>query len=88
MAPADSWILQYTPFGGNPLNVTFQGSLRNYTLTGLSKGTSYSVRLAGVNVAGLGSFSSYVVNATAVDGMLIVIHSCIFDGTCHLPSYG
>ena len=75
MAPANSWILQYTPIGGNPINLTLQGSLRTFTLTGLSKGTSYRVRLAGVNVAGLGSFSPYVVNATAIDGMLAAIHT-------------
>ena len=57
------------------MNLTIQGSLRTFTLTGLSKGTSYSVRLAGVNVAGLGPFSPYVVNATAVDGMLAAIHT-------------
>ncbi|KAL5494171.1 hypothetical protein EMCRGX_G015449 [Ephydatia muelleri] len=67
MAPADSWIVEYTPSGGSPTNVTVPGSLRIFTLTGLSRGTLYSVRLAGVNVAGLGPFSSYVVNTTTID---------------------
>ena len=70
MAPADSWIVEYMPFGGSPMNLTVQGSLRMFTLTGLSRGTLYSVRLAGVNVAGLGPFSSYVQNTTTIDGML------------------
>ena len=77
MAPADSWIVEYTPSGGSPTNVTVPGSLRIFTLTGLSRGTLYSVRLAGVNVAGLGPFSSYVVNTTTIDGMLIVIPGCM-----------
>ena len=76
MAPAVSWIVEYTPFGGSPTNVMVQGSLRMFTLTGLSRGTLYSVRLAGVNVAGLGPFSPYVQNTTTVDGKLISIAGC------------
>ena len=70
MAPVDSWIVQYTPFNGSPVNVTVPGPLRTFTLTGLSRGTSYSVRLAGVNAAGLGDFSTFSANDTAVDGMI------------------
>ena len=81
MAPADYWTLQYTPFGSNPMNVTIPGALQMFTLSGLTRGTSYSVRLAGVNVAGLGDFSPYAANTTGVDGTLFKLSTAVFYGS-------
>ena len=62
VAPGPSAItgyrVEYTPSGGAAQTVNTGSTSTSYTLTGLTNGTSYSVRVAAVNSSGAGAYSS------------------------------
>ena len=63
------YVVEYTPSGGAAQTVNTGSTSTSYTLTGLTSGTSYSVRVAAVNAAGTGAYSQAVTrtpNATAL----------------------
>jgi hypothetical protein len=51
------YTVEYTPSGGSAQTVSTGSTSTSYTLTGLTNGTAYTVRVAGVNVAGTGTYS-------------------------------
>jgi predicted phage tail protein len=63
-APGTSAItgysVEYTPSGGSAQTVSTGSTATSYTLTGLTNGTAYTVRVAGVSAAGTGAYSSTV----------------------------
>jgi hypothetical protein len=56
------YTVEYTPSGGSAQTVSTGGTGTSYTLTGLTNGTTYAVRVAAVNAAGTSYSSS--VNST------------------------
>jgi hypothetical protein len=63
-APGSSAItgytVEYTPSGGSAATVDTGSTATSYTLTGLTNGTSYSVRVRAVSSAGNGDYSTAV----------------------------
>jgi len=63
-APGTSAItgysVEYTPSGGSATTVNTGSTATSYTLTGLTNGTSYSVRVRAVSAAGNGDYSTSV----------------------------
>jgi hypothetical protein len=53
------YTVEYTPSGGSPQTVSTGGTGTSYTLTGLTNGTTYAVRVAAVNAVGT-AYSSFV----------------------------
>jgi hypothetical protein len=52
------YTVEYTPSGGSAQTVSTGSSSASYTLTGLTNGTAYTVRVAAVNAAGTGSYTA------------------------------
>jgi predicted phage tail protein len=52
-----NYLVEYTPSGGSATYVLTGSTSTSYTLTGLTNGTEYSVRVAAVNAAGTGEYS-------------------------------
>ena len=52
------YTVEYTPSGGSPSTVNTGSTSTSYALTGLTSGTTYSVRVSAVNAAGTGSYSA------------------------------
>jgi hypothetical protein len=50
--------VEYTPSGGSPTAVNTGSTSTSYTLTGLTNGTAYTVRVAGVNAVGTGTYTA------------------------------
>lgn len=65
-------------------------NITTVTFTGLSKGTSYQVRVAGVAIRIRGAFTDYEVAETLVDSEFVSIHACtkatVVLGIMKLPS--
>ena len=79
-APADNggaaitnYTVEYTPSGGSAATVTASSS--PYTLTGLTNGTTYSIRVAANNAAGRGAYTTAITRtpATVPDSVAGVI---------------
>jgi cellulose 1,4-beta-cellobiosidase len=54
------YTVEYTPSGGSAQTVSTGSTGTSYTLTGLTNGTAYTVRVAGVSAAGTGTYSTSV----------------------------
>lgn len=52
------YSVEYTPSGGAAQTVSTGSTATSYTLTGLSSGTTYTVRVAGINVNGTGTYTA------------------------------
>jgi len=55
-----SYTVEYTPSGGSAQTVSTGSTGTSYTLTGLTNGTSYSVRVRAVSASGNGDYSASV----------------------------
>jgi len=51
------YTVEYTPSGGSAQTVSTGSTSTSYTLTGLTNGTAYTVRVAGVSAVGTGTYS-------------------------------
>jgi hypothetical protein len=51
------YTVEYTPSGGSAQTVSTGSTTASYTLTGLTNGTAYTVRVAAVSAAGAGAYS-------------------------------
>jgi hypothetical protein len=58
-----NYTVEYTPSGGSAVTVTASSS--PYTLTGLTNGTSYSIRVAANNLAGRGAYATAITRTPA-----------------------
>jgi cellulose 1,4-beta-cellobiosidase len=65
------YTVEYTPSGGSAQTVSTGGTGTSYTLTGLTNGTAYTVRVAGVSAAGTGTYSTSV-SGTPVAALLAI----------------
>jgi hypothetical protein len=64
------YTVEYTPSGGSAQTVSTGSTSDSYTLTGLTNGTAYTVRVAGVSAAGTGTYtaaSSSITPTVALD---------------------
>jgi hypothetical protein len=52
-----NYIVEYTPSGGSPQTVNTNSGNTSYTITGLTSGTSYTFRVAGVNNGSIGTYT-------------------------------
>lgn len=52
------YAVEYTPENNSPIYIQTNSTGLSYTLTGLSNGTSYSLRVAALNIAGTGLYST------------------------------
>lgn len=50
--------MEYTPSGGSASTVLTNSINTSYTLTGLTNGTSYAIRVAAINSSGTGTYSA------------------------------
>ena len=64
-APADAgtsaitgYVVEYTPSGGSAATVNTNSTSTSYTLTGLTNGTEYTVRVAAISAVGAGTYSA------------------------------
>ena len=73
------YTVEYTPSGGSAQTVSTGSSSASYTLTGLTNGTAYTVRVAAVNAAGTGSYtaasSSVTPSAASVPGVPTLVRN-------------
>ena len=58
--PITGYIVEYTPSGGSASTVNTNSTSTSYTLSGLTNGTSYSIRVRAINSIGNGTYSSTV----------------------------
>ena len=68
MTPVTNWTLQYHPTddGSDVIMRSHDANTNEDELTGLSKGTSYTVSVAASNTAGMGPFGEQVTS-TLID---------------------
>jgi hypothetical protein len=64
------YSVQYTPSGGSPTAVNTGSTSTNYTLAGLTNGTSYTVSVAAINSVGTGSYSATTTATPSADASL------------------
>lgn len=62
------YIVEYTPSGGSPQTVSTGTTATSYTITGLTNGTTYTVRVAAVSDVGAGAYSA-TATGTPVSGV-------------------
>jgi len=69
------YVVEYTPSGGSAQTVSTGNTATIYTLTGLTNGTAYTIRVAAVNSVGQGPYSASgsVTPAAASPGGLSVV---------------
>ena len=69
MTPITSWVVRYRTGSSSAVTeaIITTPSTRQYPLMNLMKGTLYMVSLAGVNSAGLGSFTAEESQRTMFD---------------------
>lgn len=63
--PITGYIVEYTPSGGSASTVNTNSTSTSYTLSGLTNGTSYSIRVRAINSIGNGTYSSTVSQTPA-----------------------
>jgi hypothetical protein len=68
VVPITGYRVEYTPSGGSPTTVFTGSTAATYTLTGLSNGTAYTVRVAAVNVIGTGALTAASAAVTPTAG--------------------
>jgi titin len=69
-----NYSVEYTPTGGSPTTTLLNSTLTSSrVLSGLTNGTTYSVRIAAVNSVGVGAYSS-AVSVTPQDGPPVTLH--------------
>jgi hypothetical protein len=66
------YSVEYTPSGGSPQTVSTGSTSTSYTLTGLTNGTAYTVKVAGVNAGGTGTFTAASSSVTPSAASLTV----------------
>lgn len=62
------YVVEYTPSGGAAATVNTNSTSTSYTLTGLTNGTSYAVRVAAISAVGTGTYSAA---ATGTPGVVV-----------------
>jgi len=60
------YTVEYTPSGGSASTVATNSASASYTLTGLTNGTSYTVRVRAINSVGSGAYSTSITATPAV----------------------
>jgi len=80
-AAITGYTVEFTPSGGSPQTVSTGSTSASYTLTGLTNGTAYTVRVAAVSAAGTGSYSG---TATATPAAM----ATVTGGTVTTPGDG
>jgi hypothetical protein len=73
-----NYTVEYTPSGGSAVTVTAASS--PYTLTGLTNGTSYSIRVAANNAVGRGSYTT-AISRTPATVPASVVNVTVTSGT-------
>jgi hypothetical protein len=66
------YTVEYTPSGGSAQTVSTGSTSTSYTLTGLTNGTAYTVRVAGVSAAGTGTYTAASSSVTPSAASLTV----------------
>lgn len=61
------YTVEYTPSGGSAQTVSTGSTSASYTLTGLTNGTAYTVRVAGVSAVGTGTYTASSSPVTPID---------------------
>jgi predicted phage tail protein len=78
-APGTSAItgysVEYTPSGGSAQTVSTGSTATSYTLTGLTNGTAYTVRVAGVSAVGTGTFTAASSSVTPSAAPPVTLHA-------------
>ena len=68
--------------GGSTQTITVSGAdTRQYTISGLTPSTDYTIEVAAVNSKGPGPYSTDVVRRTAGEWMMTV-HTCMIAACC------
>ena len=79
-ASITGYVVEWTPSGGSATTVSTGSATANYTKTSLTNGTTYTFRVAAVNSAGTGAYSSSVSGTPAAAGLT-------FTGTATTSSF-
>jgi titin len=69
------YMVEFTPAGGSAQTVSTGGTGTSYTLTGLTNGTAYTVRVAGVNAAGVGAYTATITRTPSFTAMAVLLTS-------------
>ena len=83
--PITGYTVEYTPSGGSASTVNTNSTSTSYTLTGLTNGTSYTVRVRAINSAGNGTYSSTTTGTPLSSANLTVSVSTTGSGTSSDP---
>jgi hypothetical protein len=67
------YTVEYTPSGGSASTVNTNSASASYTLTGLTNGTSYTVRVRAINSAGSGAYSASATATPATASLLSLV---------------
>lgn len=78
------YTIEYTPSGGSASTTNTGSASTSYTLTGLTNGTTYSVRVRAINSIGNGSYSG-TATGTPADAAAIEFHS-YYKATADSPN--
>lgn len=78
-------IVEYTPSGGSASTVNTNSTSTSYTLSGLTNGTSYSIRVRAINSIGNGSYSN-AVSGTPAQANLLSLNSYYWRHYNNSPS--
>lgn len=71
-SPITGYVVEYTPSGGSPQTASTGSTGTSYTLTGLTNGTAYSVRVAAVSDAGTGEYSAAASGVPAAPPVITI----------------
>lgn len=82
------YIVEYTPAAGSPTLVATGSTAASYTLTGLTNGTEYSVRVRAVSAAGNGAYSVAITATPANLGLVKLTGNYTGAGTRNNPFSG
>jgi hypothetical protein len=75
------YSVEYTPSGGSPQTVSTGSTSTSYTLTGLTNGTAYTVKVAGVNAAGTGTYTAASSSVTPAAPPSVTLNNGSGSGT-------